>query len=251
MQSDLFPAPESERKTRTWLKVAIGSVALGALLTVLFLYPSLPSPPPPTSLPIPAGTVFGRQATLHWVAWFNVTEDGDHLVGAWGARDGTGTPALVVVNGTVSKPAPESSCPSPFPWDLRGGSINSSVALGPHTVYWALCFEASKVIVTQAIRLAAGSPPLVALSRSLPTPSGVFVASAGPRRSHPWATHRPRRASARYALNVARSPWRRIEEGLRDNGRPHVHTPGATQVSSVPVVHAEGVCRSKPLYRRP
>ncbi len=178
MQPDLFPTPESEKKKRTWVKVGIGALALGVLLAAVFLNPS-PSPPPvPPSLPIRVGTVFGRLDTLHWVAWFNVTEDAGRLVGAWAAHGGTGTPALVVVNGSVGKSASGLSCPNAFAWDVRTGSINTSVGPGPHTLYWASCFEASKVVVAEAIHVVA-TPTLVALGRPALLIGGASVAAGG------------------------------------------------------------------------
>lgn len=108
----------------------------------------------PISLAIPVGTTFSPNATLAWVVYFNVSTTGVRLVGAWTAFNGIGYPALVVVNGTVTPPSGLYSCPLSRIWTQFNGSIDTPVAVGPHTLYWnTICSYASSIVVTETVRL--------------------------------------------------------------------------------------------------
>lgn len=108
----------------------------------------------PTTLPIPAGTTFTGNSVQTWLVHFNVSAMDSRLVGAWTAFDGYGVPALVVVSGTVGRP-PDTAyrCPLLQNWTQRSGSVNISVDPGAHTLYWSGCFAASRVVITEGVRL--------------------------------------------------------------------------------------------------
>lgn len=108
----------------------------------------------PTSLPIPAGTTFTGNSVQTWLVHFNVSAMDVRLTGAWSAFDGFGAPALVIVAGTVGRPPDVAyRCPALGNWTQRDGSINESVDPGPHTLYWSGCFAASRVVITDTVRL--------------------------------------------------------------------------------------------------
>ncbi len=110
------------------------------------------------SLPIPAGTTFTSNDTMHWVLHFTVGPGGGHLVGAWTAYDGEGYVGLVVANGTVSKP-PQLAviCPLPVAWQESNGSVDRALAPGAYTMYWStgFCSSAARIVVTRAIQVVA------------------------------------------------------------------------------------------------
>lgn len=106
------------------------------------------------TLPIPAGTVFVRSDVESWVLHFDVPGQGSRLVGAWTGYDGFGFDGLVVVNGTVDRPFDFMfRCPAGHSWSEYNGSVNVWVDPGPHTLYWGNCFWASRLVITEAVRL--------------------------------------------------------------------------------------------------
>lgn len=107
------------------------------------------------TLPIPAGTVFVGSDVESWVVHFDVPAHGGRLIGAWTGYDGLGFPMLRVVNGTVARPSGVLyRCPSGRSWNETTGSLNAWLETGPHTLYWGPCFQASRIVITEAIRLA-------------------------------------------------------------------------------------------------
>jgi hypothetical protein len=140
--------PENKALALVVLGVAvvlvIGAVGVHYFATPLIL---------PSSLPIPAGTVFSGNATETWTAHFNVSVFGSRVVGTWTAFDGIGFPYLVVVNGTVAKPSGVFySCALARYWSQSNGTVDTPVGLGAHTIYWAPCFGASRIVVTERIQ---------------------------------------------------------------------------------------------------
>ncbi len=111
----------------------------------------------PTTLPIPTGTTFSTNDTWYWAAYFNVSEPGFRIVGAWTAYDAFGYPNLVVANGSVPPPGPGLfRCPPLITPNqpVYHGTIDRTVGVGAHTVYWSnVCTIASKVVVTETVRL--------------------------------------------------------------------------------------------------
>ncbi len=110
------------------------------------------------SLPVPAGTVFTSNDTVHWVAHFAVGPAGGRLVGAWTAYDGSGFVGLVVGNGTVAKPPPPGpvvECPLLLAWAETNGTVDRVLAPGPYTVYWGsgVCSYAASIDVTQTLQV--------------------------------------------------------------------------------------------------
>lgn len=109
-----------------------------------------------TALPIPAGTTFTSNDTMHWVVHFTVGAGGGRLVGAWTAYNGAGYIGLVVANGTVSKP-PQLAviCPVPVAWEQSNGSVDRALAPGNYTIYWStgFCSFAARIVVTRAIEV--------------------------------------------------------------------------------------------------
>ncbi len=110
------------------------------------------------SLPVAAGTFFnaGDQAT--WNVHFSVGPQGGRLTGAWTAYRGQGIVALVVVNGTGSKPPPPPGpffCPAEIGFTESPGSVDQILSPGPYTVYWntGACVFASQIVVTQRIEV--------------------------------------------------------------------------------------------------
>ena len=118
----------------------------------------LANPPLPTTLPIPAGTTFSRNESVTWLAHFNVSGSGAHVVGSWEAFDGYGFVTFVVVNGTTDKPPPwlYRMCPALMSWPTQNGTVDESVGPGAHTAYWSagFCAGASRIVVTSTIMLA-------------------------------------------------------------------------------------------------
>ncbi len=111
-----------------------------------------------TSLPVPAGTTFTSNDTMHWVVHFTVGPSGGRLVGAWTAYRGTGYVGLVVTNGTITKPPPPTGvieCPLLLSWSEMNGSIDQALAPGPYTIYWSTgyCSYAAEIDLTQPIQL--------------------------------------------------------------------------------------------------
>lgn len=110
----------------------------------------------PVSLPVPSGTAFSSTDSVSWIVYFNVSTPDVKIAGAWTAYQGIGFVGLVVVNGSVAKPSGlYFNCPLLQRWSQSNGSIEVPVDPGPHTLYWSagLCSSASKIVVTEAIRL--------------------------------------------------------------------------------------------------
>lgn len=143
------------RENRALLVLALATVVVVATGGT-FIW--LANPPLPTTLPIPAGTTFSRNESVTWVAHFNVSGSGAHVVGSWEAYDGFGFVTLIVVNGTTDKPPPwfNRLCPLLMSWPTQNGTVDESVGPGPYTLYWnaGYCAAASRVVVTSTITLA-------------------------------------------------------------------------------------------------
>ncbi len=138
---------KSENRALAVILVAVTVVvAVGGALIFLTAFP--------TTLPIPAGTTFTGNVTQTWLVHFNVSAANARLVGAWTAYDGFGYPALAVVDGTVGRPPDYLyRCPALPRWTQTNGSLDLSVAPGPHTLYWGGCFAASRVVITETVQL--------------------------------------------------------------------------------------------------
>lgn len=140
-----------DRALVIFLAAVVGVAAAGGLY-FLVLAGAVPG-----TLPIPGGATFTANQTEHWAAHFAVGPLGGRVVGAWTAYTGSGFIALVVVNGTVSKPwpPPPIACPLLYSWEQRNGTIDVAVGPGPYTVYWSTghCASAQRIVVTQPIQV--------------------------------------------------------------------------------------------------
>src|SRR5438128_12694183 len=131
---------------------AFGFVVLMVVGTVGIYFGRVSTPP--RTLPIWSGTEFSRSAPSSWAAHFTVYGGGTQIVGAWTAFNGLGYPTLIVVNGTVSRPSEDLvRCPELRNWPELNGTIDVAVDPGPHTIYWGVCAGASRIVITETVRL--------------------------------------------------------------------------------------------------
>ena len=142
-------------KSRAWVVPAACLVVILAL-ALAGLYYAVTAPGPPGPLPLFVGTVFTRQTALDWLAYANVSSAGWTLEGAWTAFNASGTPFLVVVNGTLLyNPGRYVSCPIPRtrPWAEVRGSLDEPIGPGPHTLFWSPCVRFSNLVITATLQI--------------------------------------------------------------------------------------------------
>jgi len=138
--------------------VVATATAIAVFVAAVGAYVLVSGRAPPTSLPVDAGTVFTANGMDTWAAHFTVGPTGGTLVGGWTAYDGIGWVDLVLMNGTVPKPAPPSgpiNCPLLRSWSWSNGSVDRALTAGPYTVYWStgVCSSARQIDVTQTIQV--------------------------------------------------------------------------------------------------